>query len=152
METEEISMRKILNYLIHGFIFLFLAANASAGSKPSALKIRFWTTEEQPARLAKQQAMAAEFKKKTGHTVEVIPVTEKDMGRTFKNQEEMRLYRANQEITPYSLRESKNMIHDQKEKELRNDTERAYTLAKQDELYKEVNAKIMSNLYKLTDK
>ena len=42
--------------------------------------IRFWTTEEQPARLAKQQVMAEEFKVKTGIAVEVIPVTEKDLG------------------------------------------------------------------------
>ena len=42
--------------------------------------IRFWTTENQPARLAKQQAMAEDFKQKTGHTVEVIPVEEKDLG------------------------------------------------------------------------
>ena len=46
----------------------------------SAEDIRFWTTEEQPDRMAKQQAMADEFKKATGHNVEVIPVTEKDMG------------------------------------------------------------------------
>lgn len=89
---------------------------------------------------------------RNAHRENVIPVTEKDMGRTFKNQEEMRLYRANQEITPYSLTESKNIMQDKRDKELRTDTERAYTLAKQDELYKEVNAKIMSNLYKLTDK
>ena len=44
------------------------------------------------------------------------------------------------------------MMQAKRDKELRTDTERAYTLAKQDELYKEVNAKIMSNLYKLTDK
>ncbi|NVK01910.1 MAG: extracellular solute-binding protein [Oceanospirillaceae bacterium] len=42
--------------------------------------LRFWTTEEQPERLAKQQEMAAEFKTKTGVEVEVIPVTEKDLG------------------------------------------------------------------------
>ena len=42
--------------------------------------IRFWTTEEQPDRLAKQQAMADEFKAETGIAVEVIPVTEKDLG------------------------------------------------------------------------
>ena len=43
--------------------------------------IKFWTTEEQPARLAKQQEMAESFKSKTGHSVEVIPVTEKDLGK-----------------------------------------------------------------------
>ncbi|MBP0485060.1 ABC transporter substrate-binding protein [Sagittula salina] len=42
--------------------------------------IRFWTTEEQPERLAKQQAMAEEFAKATGNAVEVIPVTESDLG------------------------------------------------------------------------
>ena len=46
----------------------------------NAEDIRFWTTEEQPDRMAKQQAMADEFKKMTGHNVEVIPVTEKDLG------------------------------------------------------------------------
>jgi len=42
--------------------------------------IRFWTTEEQPERLAKQQAMAADFAAASGHNVEVIPVTESDLG------------------------------------------------------------------------
>jgi multiple sugar transport system substrate-binding protein len=46
----------------------------------SADTIRFWTTEEQPERLAKQQEMADQFKASTGHTVEVIPVTEGDLG------------------------------------------------------------------------
>ncbi len=46
----------------------------------SADDIRFWTTEEQPDRMAKQQAMAEQFEKKTGNKVEVIPVTEKDLG------------------------------------------------------------------------
>ena len=42
--------------------------------------LRFWTTEEQPDRLAKQQAVAEQFAAVSGHTVEVIPVTEKDLG------------------------------------------------------------------------
>ncbi|WP_424831481.1 ABC transporter substrate-binding protein [Ruegeria sp.] len=42
--------------------------------------IRFWTTEEQPERLARQQEMADQFKAETGTTVEVIPVTESDLG------------------------------------------------------------------------
>lgn len=46
----------------------------------SADTLRFWTTEEQPERLARQEAMATEFEAKTGHTVEVIPVTESDLG------------------------------------------------------------------------
>lgn len=46
----------------------------------SADTIRFWTTEEQPERLAKQQEMADAFKAATGTEVEVIPVTETDLG------------------------------------------------------------------------
>jgi len=42
--------------------------------------IRFWTTEEQPERLARQEALAAQFAEATGHEVEVIPVTESDLG------------------------------------------------------------------------
>ncbi len=42
--------------------------------------IRFWTTEEQPERLAKQQAMADQFELSTGTSVEVIPVSESDLG------------------------------------------------------------------------
>ena len=46
-----------------------LASSASAGD------IRFWTTEEQPDRLAKQQAMAEQFEKATGKE----PLTYYDM-------------------------------------------------------------------------
>ncbi|WP_106746218.1 ABC transporter substrate-binding protein [Yoonia maritima] len=42
--------------------------------------LRFWTTEEQPERLARQEQMAADFAAASGHTVEVIPVTESDLG------------------------------------------------------------------------
>ncbi len=42
--------------------------------------VRFWTTETQPERLAKQQEMAAAFEEATGIAVEVIPVEEKDLG------------------------------------------------------------------------
>lgn len=42
--------------------------------------LTFWTTEEQPERLAKQEQLAAQFKTKTGIEVKIIPVTEKDLG------------------------------------------------------------------------
>ncbi len=53
---------------------LLLAAGASADT------IRFWTTEEQPERLARQQEMAADFTAESGVDVEVIPVTESELG------------------------------------------------------------------------
>ncbi|MCA0044447.1 ABC transporter substrate-binding protein [Celeribacter litoreus] len=46
----------------------------------SADTLRFWTTEEQPDRLAKQEEMAKAFEEKTGTEVEVIPVTESELG------------------------------------------------------------------------
>lgn len=46
----------------------------------SADTLRFWTTEEQPERLAKQQEMAAQFEAETGTSVEVIPVSENELG------------------------------------------------------------------------
>ena len=46
----------------------------------NAEDLRFWTTEEQPERLARQEAMAAAFAEASGHTVQVIPVSENDLG------------------------------------------------------------------------
>ena len=58
-----------------------IAATLAAMSSASFADLRFWTTEEQPERLAKQEAMAAEFQAKTGLAVEVIPVTESELGK-----------------------------------------------------------------------
>ena len=57
-----------------------LALSVSVASIASADTIRFWTTEEQPERLAKQEELAAQFKEATGHDVEIIPVTESELG------------------------------------------------------------------------
>ncbi|WP_299869684.1 extracellular solute-binding protein [uncultured Hoeflea sp.] len=46
----------------------------------NAEELRFWTTEEQPERLARQEAMAAAFAEASGHSVQVIPVSENDLG------------------------------------------------------------------------
>lgn len=56
----------------------FLVAGLSAAQADT---LRFWTTEEQPERLIKQEEMAAGFKEKTGIDVSVIPVSEKDLGK-----------------------------------------------------------------------
>lgn len=56
-------------------------ASASAlSAQTMADTLRFWTTEEQPERLEVQRAIAADFKAETGIEVEVIPVTETDLG------------------------------------------------------------------------
>ena len=60
---------------------LLAAAVGAAISTSAFADLRFWTTEEQPDRLAKQQAMAEQFQSKTGVAVEVIPVTESELGK-----------------------------------------------------------------------
>jgi multiple sugar transport system substrate-binding protein len=69
-------MTKLKIQMLTG-VAMALALTATAAS---ADNIRFWTTEEQPERLAKQQEMAAAFAEATGNTVDVIPVTESDLG------------------------------------------------------------------------
>ena len=66
---------------VAGRLALTAAAFAVAfAGAASAQSLRFWTTEEQPDRLAKQQAMAEQFEAATGTAVEVIPVSESDLG------------------------------------------------------------------------
>ena len=55
-------------------VLVFLISNTSFAD------IKFWTTEVQPARMAKQEEMAKAFEAKTGIKVEVIPIEEKDLG------------------------------------------------------------------------
>lgn len=64
-----------------GIARLFAAvALAALSAGPVRAELRFWTTEEQPERLAQQQRMAADFEEQTGIPVRVIPVTESDLG------------------------------------------------------------------------
>ena len=60
--------------------FALLAGTLLLSGEAFAQSLRFWTTEEQPDRLAKQEQMAADFKSQTGVSVEVIPISEKDLG------------------------------------------------------------------------
>ena len=57
-----------------------LLVTVSMTAMASAETIRFWTTEEQPERLAVQEEIAAAFEEATGNAVEVIPVTESELG------------------------------------------------------------------------
>ncbi|RVV99281.1 extracellular solute-binding protein [Mesobaculum littorinae] len=60
-----------------------LAGTATAvalAATGASADIRMWTLEEQPERLAKQQELADAFEEETGIAVEVIPVTETDLG------------------------------------------------------------------------
>ena len=53
--------------------------SATMLSSAIADEITMWTMEEQPDRMARQQQIADDFKAATGHTVNVVAVTEKDI-------------------------------------------------------------------------
>ena len=64
----------IKKIIINISVLVFLIYNTSFAD------IKFWTTEVQPARMAKQEEMAKAFEAKTGIKVDVIPVEEKELG------------------------------------------------------------------------
>lgn len=53
--------------------------SVSISTLAMADEITMWTMEEQPDRMARQEKMASAFKAKTGHTVKIVPVSEKDI-------------------------------------------------------------------------
>lgn len=57
------------------FLTLVLALTLGAASA----QLTFWTTEEQPERMAVQEQMAADFEAATGISVSVVPVTESQL-------------------------------------------------------------------------
>ena len=73
-------MTRTLRLALAGAALAAFTAGTAITTSALADTIRFWTTEEQPERLAKQEALAAKFKEKTGHDVEIIPVTESELG------------------------------------------------------------------------
>ncbi len=62
-----------------GVVGVSLTALMLSTSLASA-QLSMWTTEEQPDRVAKQQQLADDFEAETGTSVEIIPVTESELG------------------------------------------------------------------------
>ncbi|MCY4049056.1 MAG: extracellular solute-binding protein [Hyphomicrobiales bacterium] len=56
-----------------------LMLSASVATNAFADTITMWTMEEQPDRLARQEKIADAFEAATGHSVRIVPVTEKDI-------------------------------------------------------------------------
>ena len=84
------------------------------------------------------------------HIENVVPVCDKNIN-TYNNIEELREHRNKQNIKPTSMIESNKILNRQKNNEIKTDIERAYKLAKQDEIYKDINNNVLSNFYKLTN-
>ena len=62
-------------------ILITISAFAFVFNSFAFADIKFWTTETQPARMAKQEEMAKAFEAKSGIGVEVIPIDEKELGK-----------------------------------------------------------------------
>ena len=91
---------------------------------------------------------------KKAHTETVIPVTQEDFlnTRRFNNVNEIQNHRSAQDTTPLSLQQAKTYLNTTKEKQANMDIERAYKLAKQDELVNKANDTWWSSIRKLTMK
>jgi len=89
---------------------------------------------------------------KKAHTETVVPVTHDDYMniKKYKNVNELQMDRS-LKIKPMSTEESNKYLDMNKESELRNDIERAYKLAKQDENVKKINNNWWSKLKQLTN-
>ena len=90
---------------------------------------------------------------KKAHTETVVPVTQQDYNekQKFNNINELREHRAQQNVGPPSLEQSKDYLQQNQNRNDKTDIERAYKLLKQDEMVKEINQKWWSNLKQITN-
>jgi hypothetical protein len=88
---------------------------------------------------------------KKAHVESVIPVTDEDyqQKRKFKNVDEMQRYNATQNCQPLSFAQSKEYLKNRNNNQSKNDVNRAFKLAKQDEESRKVNMGWMSTFKQL---
>jgi hypothetical protein len=89
---------------------------------------------------------------KTAYTESVVPVTEEDY-HSRKKHSSMDAYRREREmeINSYNMDDHNAKYRKQKQSEMQSDAYRAFSLAKQDEHYREINKAAASSLLKLTN-
>ena len=89
---------------------------------------------------------------KTAYTESVVPVTEEDY-TSRKKHSSMDAYRRERahEVAGYEMKDHDEKYRKQKEAEIQSDTYRAFSLAKQDEHFREINKAAASSLLKLTN-
>ena len=89
---------------------------------------------------------------KTAYTESVVPVTEEDY-TSRKKHSSMDAYRRERahEVASYDMKDHDEKYRKQKEAEIQSDTYRAFSLAKQDEHFREINKAAASSLLKLTN-
>lgn len=90
---------------------------------------------------------------KKAHTETVVPVTIDDYNnrKKYNNINELQNARSNEDTTPLSLNQAKQYMNSRKELEDKNDIERAYKLARQEEEAKKINNSWWSKIKQLTN-
>lgn len=83
---------------------------------------------------------------KKAHEESIIPVNEKDYKPSFSNIEEARIKRFQQNLNPLSDNDSKDYLEGEKYKENYISSQRAYKLAKQEEMVERINKKWWASL------
>jgi len=88
---------------------------------------------------------------KKAHVESVIPVTHEDYQnrKKFRNVDEMQRYNAEQNAEPLSLKQANDYLNQKKAYQDKNDVNRAFKLAKQDEQARKANNGWMSGFKQL---
>lgn len=85
------------------------------------------------------------------HVESVIPVTQEDyhQKQKFRNVDELQRYNASQNNTPFSLTQANEYLNNRNDTQNKNDVNRAFKLAKQDEESRKANMSWMSGFKQL---
>ena len=85
------------------------------------------------------------------HVESVIPVTQEDyhQKQKFRNVDELQRYNASQNNTPFSLAQANEYLNNRNDTQNKNDVNRAFKLAKQDEESRKANMSWMSGFKQL---
>jgi len=89
---------------------------------------------------------------KKAHVESVIPVTQEDyhQKQKFSNVDDLQRYNASQNNTPFSFAQAKEYLNNRNDTENKNDVNRAFKLAKQDEESRKANINWMGGFKQLT--
>ena len=112
---------------------------------------QFELTREQPSSYSSDIFSKLNFEDlKKAHQESVIPITKEDYFKKEKlNLEELKSQRS-KKIIPSSLNQANTFLNEQKDKESKNNVQRAYKLVRQDEKNKQANDLWWSHLKHLT--
>ena len=115
----------------------------------------FDLTRDRPAYYSSSLFSSLQYEDlKKAHVESVIPVNQEDYNARpkFKNVMELQQHPDYQDTKPLSLSQANDYLHNRKSQQDRNDVQRAYKLAKQEENSRKANQAWMTGFKQLTEK